>query len=115
MQLKAQWIVVALLSLSNHAHSESKYTEVDIVPPEQITKAWRAEVTLSGTLPGYSISGGTSVTLIDGFTSSAECQKQAHLISQTLMSAAKSANGGSWDGHGPSVRFGCHEQDMFMQ
>lgn len=112
--MKLHWIAVVLLGLASSVQSKSSFTEVEAVPPEEITKSWRAEITLSGTLEGYALNGANSVTLIDGFGSFAECQKQTEAIVQALMNAAKSANNGNWIGRGPSVGFGCHKLDMFM-
>lgn len=113
--MKSYWIAIVLLGLASSIQGEERYPEVQAIPPEKVTKAWKAEITLSGTLEEYTLNGANSVTLIGGFSSFAECQKQAVSIAQTLMSAAKSVGRGSWSDNGPSVSFGCHKEDMYMQ
>ena len=75
MRMKLHLIAV-LLGLASSVQSKSSFTEVEAVPSEEITKSWRAEITLSGKLEGYAFNGANSVTLIDGFGSFVECQSR---------------------------------------
>lgn len=112
--MKANWMIIAFLGLVNNLQGQERYPEVQAIPPDKISKAWKAEIILSGKLEGYALNGANSVTLIDGYESFTECQKQASSIAQTLMNAAKSVGNDRWSSNDPSVTFGCHEVDMYI-
>ncbi|WP_332821105.1 hypothetical protein [Pseudomonas sp.] len=59
--MKANWIIIAFLGLVNNLQGQERYPEVQTIPLDKISKAWKAEIILSGKLEGYALNGANSV------------------------------------------------------